>query len=546
MKSKRTLAWILGLAVLASSVFGGCSESGGGQSQGGAGDAVSGSEPSSNMNAEGLPIVNEKVTFHLISPLDPAQAPFDEMAFFQELEERTNIHIEWELIPSADMAQKKGLILAGNEYPDAFFMGIDENDVEKYSPQGIFVELGPLLEQYAPRITQIMEDYPIYRSVCTSTSGKIYALANANQGPHFYNVDQMFINKKWIDALGLEMPKTTDDLYTVLKAFKTRDPNGNGQADEIPFSFIFNHQIDGIHSLFGAFGRPDFMRGNDPANHLVVEDGTVVFTADKPEFKAAIEFYHAFFEEGLFDQEGFTQDAKQYRSKGVTDPETLGSFMAFTSTEIVGEDREDDYVPLGPLEGPSGDKKWLAFERINGGVRGPTFAITKACENPEILVRWVDEFYDVKTSLEANFGPVKEIGDGRYDYTIPEGKTLDEYRFKECPMWAPSAVFSDYFEKYIEQPEADRIKTEIREQYYQEYQVPSMPFITWTQEEADWNVTTGKDINVLVDDNLAKWLLHGGIEEEWDNYIAQLQSLGVDKHVEIMQAAYDRQMATME
>ena len=49
----------------------------------------------------------------------------------------------------------------------------------------------------------------------------------------------------WLDKLGLPIPETTDDLYNTLKAFKTQDPNGNGLNDEIPFSFIFNHQIKG-------------------------------------------------------------------------------------------------------------------------------------------------------------------------------------------------------------------------------------------------------------------------------------------------------------
>lgn len=533
-KSKRFIASLLALQMAVGLLLSGC------------GAAPSNSSSGANkvaMNEEGLPIVDEKVTFHMVAPIDPAQAPFEEMAFFKELEERTNVHIEWELIPSADFAQKKNLILAGKDYPDAFFMGIDENDIERYAPQGVFLELDDLIAQYCPRLTKIFEDYPIYKSVCTATNGKVYGLANANAGSHFYNVDQMFINKAWLDKLGLPIPETTDDLYNTLKAFKTQDPNGNGLNDEIPFSFIFNHQINSIHSLFGSFGRPDFTRANDVCSHFVVEDGKVVFTADKPEFKAAVEFYHKFFEEGLFDAEGFTQDAKQYRAKGVTEDETLGSFMAFTALEIVGPDRVDDYVPLGPLKGPDGDQSWISFERINGGVRGPTFAITKNCENPEILMRWIDEFYDVKTSIEANFGPVRETADGKYETTEPEGMTLDEYRFKECPMWAPSAVFEDYYGKYIEPTAPDKLKADIREEYYQDYQVPSMPFITWTQEEATWNAATGTDIMNYVNDNLAKWLLNGGIEEEWDDYVAQLNAMGLEQHIQVMQTAYDRQMS---
>ena len=49
-----------------------------------------------------------------------------------------------------------------------------------------------------------------------------------------------WINKAWLDELGLEMPETTEDLKTVLKAFKENDLNKNGKNDEIPLSFIIN------------------------------------------------------------------------------------------------------------------------------------------------------------------------------------------------------------------------------------------------------------------------------------------------------------------
>ena len=44
----------------------------------------------------------------------------------------------------------------------------------------------------------------------------------------------IYINNNWLTKLGLPIPKTVDELQTTLKAFKTQDPNGNGQADEIP------------------------------------------------------------------------------------------------------------------------------------------------------------------------------------------------------------------------------------------------------------------------------------------------------------------------
>lgn len=61
--------------------------------------------------------------------------------------------------------------------------------------------------------------------------------------PVLYNPDiynNTFINKKWLDAVGAEVPTTTEEFAEVLRLFKENDPNGNGEADEIPMTFIFS------------------------------------------------------------------------------------------------------------------------------------------------------------------------------------------------------------------------------------------------------------------------------------------------------------------
>ncbi len=107
-----------------------------------------------------------------------------------------------------------------------------------------------------------------------------------------------WINKDWLKKLGLEMPKTTDDLIKVLEAFKNRDPNGNGEADEIPFSFISGNGNEDFKFLFAAFGIGD----ND--DHLVVgNDGKVDFTADNDNYKEGVKFIRQLQEKGLIDKE---------------------------------------------------------------------------------------------------------------------------------------------------------------------------------------------------------------------------------------------------
>ena len=75
-----------------------------------------------------------------------------------------------------------------------------------------------------------------------STDGHIYSLPELLPQLHYIGSanDTFWINKAWMDTLGLEEPKSFDELYEVLKAFKEGDPNGNGEADEIPLSISDN------------------------------------------------------------------------------------------------------------------------------------------------------------------------------------------------------------------------------------------------------------------------------------------------------------------
>ena len=60
------------------------------------------------------------------------------------------------------------------------------------------------------------------------------------------------MRKDWLDKFNLELPETIDEYYTVFKAFKTQDPNGNGKDDEIPFSPVGGNNSDTQIVLFAS------------------------------------------------------------------------------------------------------------------------------------------------------------------------------------------------------------------------------------------------------------------------------------------------------
>lgn len=427
MKRRTVKRWMtLGLsAAMAASMLAGC----GGQ---GGTEQAAAEKDMSYFNETGYPIVNEPIELNVMVAVGPMSGDFNEMPVFKDLEERTGIKINFEQVSPTAWAERKNLALASQDMPDIIIGGIggmSDSEVNKYSSQGIIVELNDYIDKYAPNFKKLLGEKPDLDAVIRNPEGKIYGLPFYQELISEEIPDNLFINKKWLDALNLEVPTTTEEYYEVLKAFKTQDPNGNGVADEIPLSYRANQRLTGELSLFGSFGVLD----NDA--HLMIEDGKVLFSPAQEGYKEGIEYMNRLYTEGLIDPEVFTQDQSQYIGKGQAEEEIVGSFIIFNDENYVGIDRAyNDYTALLPLKGPDGDQLWNKYAT---GYDTNAFIITKNNKYPEASVRWADEFFTVETSMQAIQGEVGvnlEYNDGKYKIMdAPEGSSVNEMRSKTCP-----------------------------------------------------------------------------------------------------------------
>ena len=98
---------------------------------------------------------------------DPGAPDWSELEVFQRLSEITNINFEFEVSETGTWPEQKNIALVGGEYGDIILRdksATDANmavtDEETYGPQGIFLDLTDLIDQYAPNIKAMMEKYP--------------------------------------------------------------------------------------------------------------------------------------------------------------------------------------------------------------------------------------------------------------------------------------------------------------------------------------------------------------------------------------------------
>ena len=200
-----------------------------------------------------LPLVSEPTTFTImVKKEDMSQNTWPEKAPVQFTEEQTGIHIEWIEVPSSGWNEKLNLTFASGDLPDAIIGGVDV-----VSNTDVLAPLDEIIDACAPNIQQMFADLPDLRGALTLSDGHIYSLPNGDADVKNEINSELWINKAWLEKLGLEMPKTVDEFYDVLVAFRDGDPNGNGMKDEIPLLVSATTDAPKIDNLFGFFGTTD-------------------------------------------------------------------------------------------------------------------------------------------------------------------------------------------------------------------------------------------------------------------------------------------------
>jgi len=440
------------------------------------------------------------------------------------------------------LEEKRNLTFGGGELPDVFYAAsIPNSDLLKYGEQGVLQPLNDLIEDYAPNFKQIMEESPEVENAITFPDGNIYALPNIYD-PTFTSLIMNatpWINQSFLDALDMDMPETTDEFYEYLKAVKNDDPNGNGEADEVPFG---GYSIDYLTRwLRGSFGI-----ANNGVNYIDLDEDTqeVRFYPISDGYKEMLEYVHKLYSEELIQQNIYNIEFNEYLS--YANEGIYGSTYWYSPEEEFG-DVGDDYVSGLPLKGPHGDQKYVDIGHPAFAMG--RFAITEVNENPEATMRWVDYFYGDEGSKFFYMGiegeTYEETEDGEYKYVdritnSPDGLTMNEELVKDL-AWvgssSPSIIKQEYFQGTENSPQALEAG-EILEPYFIEDSWP--PEFTYTNEENKKLTGLATDIEKYVDEEKDKFITGQISFDEWDQYVERLEKMGLEEYLSIKQAAYDR------
>nr|WP_156645398.1 extracellular solute-binding protein [Lentibacillus sp. JNUCC-1] len=491
------------------------------------------------VNKEGYPIVDEEITLSMIAP-GTGLAEWEDMPFLQEYSERTNVYFDYHTPPLNDFQTNLNLAFASGDIQDVIFGAGTSNltpamEVD-YGAQGILLPLEDLIDEYAPNVKQMLEDRPDIEKSITSLDGHIYTLPMVSteyssswiRGPLWYN-------GQWLDALGVEeLPKTTDEFYELLKRFRDEDPNGNGEADEIP---LLDVEMDSTRPwIMAAFGMKEW--------GIEEQDGDVRYTPVQPEYKEYLKYMNKLYEEKLLDPETFSQSDEQKKAKGQNN--RLGVFPDWFSFFTTGETEEE--AMNNPMFYPlTQDPDKEPVVPMNSGIQRGAFALSSDNPNPEAAMRWVDYFYSQDGWEELNMGPEgyiwewDENKETKIELDPPEGyESREEYRATLTPDYGIVTPTLKTPKQYQELSEFDEYLTAETEEKIDAYGEVPFPLVYFSSDEQKEINTIEVDLKSYVRQMEAKFITGVKSFDEWDEYIKTIENMDVDKYVELHQKAYDR------
>ncbi|SFT06210.1 extracellular solute-binding protein [Paenibacillus sp. BC26] len=472
---------------------------------------------------------------------------YAEMEMYKELEKRTGVKVEFQH-PPLDAQQAKeqfNLMIATNELPDVIETGWATETAgypggpEKAIEDGKIIKLNDLIDQYAPNLKSLLESHPDWKKQIMTDNGTIYAFPFLRGDDKVRVFFGPALRKDWLDKLGLAVPTTIDEWYNVLKAFKEKDPNGNGKPDEIPF-YIDKDQLNTDAPFLGAWG----------INYSFYQDaGTVKYGPIQPEFKEFLSTMNQWYEEGLLDKDFAAPNGKLFDNKmttnllGASDLYNGGGIAKYTN---LMKDADPNfkltaapYPVLKAGDTPIWGQKDFAFN-------GYGAAITTSNKNPIDTVKWLDYAYSEEGGLLFNYGLEgvsykMENGKAVLAQDIlnpPGGVSIQQSMAKFTrSTWSGPFVLSDNFQmQYLVLPEQknalDVWSTATVER--------KMPLVSPTQEESGKYASIMTDIQTYRDEMLLKFIMGAEPIENFDKYVKKIQSMGIEEAIQIEQAALER------
>ncbi|MFY1670302.1 extracellular solute-binding protein [Plantactinospora sp. WMMB334] len=485
----------------------------------------------------------EPLSFSILYNNHPNYPNKKDWLFWSELNKRTNVTLEPVEVPLSDYEQKRSLLIGAGDAP---FI------IPKTYPsqEDTFVSSGAILPvsdyiDLMPNFKDKIEKWNLTPEINQrrQADGKFYLLPGLHEKPwHDYS---LAMRTDILAELNLEIPKTWDELYTVLKAMKTRYP------ESTPFSDRFSQPNPGgnlLNILAASYGLEgagwNFQHISWDANAK-----KLFYTGASEQYKQMLTYLNKLVKEGLLDPESFTQTDDQARQKLANGK----SFVISSNAQTLVNDYRPDLAKTIPSAtmtkiplpiGPAGEIN--PSSRLENGVMISSKA--RDSKNFVAMMQFIDWLYysdDGQTFARWGVEGTTHVKDASGKPALaPDVNVIGLHPNAPKHLQKDFGFYNGVF-AYGGKPELVQSFFSPEEQEFQAVMNartprPVAPPYPFTDEEREQVSLWQTPLRDFVYQATLQFILGQRDLAQWDAYVAELKSKNMDAYMAKVQEAYER------
>lgn len=498
-----------------------------------------------------MPLSEEPITLSYFMRFNPQVQEwcndFSDNLFYAELEEMSNVHVEFQLLHPMNFSEQFNLQMASGDYADIYceagsgYTGGYDQAVE----DEVFLDLAPYLEEYAPNYNAIITANDENLRDASTDGGRIVTFvavydtgAPCEKGP--------MLRADWAEEFGMDPAEI--NTYAEYEAYIEQAYNTYGATVQLPMAGVpgFEYLNAGFETTVG-FGNsfeatlPWFQIDGTMYSGVLTE-GFIEYTTMVAEW----------YEKGWIYQDFMSED---FGMQGGADIGMVTS--GETSLWWAEQAYMQQYIENGTDEGfmvaaiqdavkNEGDATHLGQTNYQSLSTASACVITTACQYPEIAIQWMDYRYTEEGSTLANWGvegvtfEYDDNGDKQYTDLIvnnPEGMTatLAQFRYmlqNTVCLTSVSAKQQGLTEQQIEAADIWMTNKD------NAWGVPSS--LTMTTDEAEEYGSLAGDIITYAQEHFLRYITGDSPIEELQSFVDTCKDMGLEDCLAIQQAALDR------
>lgn len=456
---------------------------------------------------------------------------FGETNFAKDLREKTGINIKYVHPAAGTTSEAFQLMMASGKMADMIQIGWLGLGPQSYIDHKQIYAIDSIIESgYAPNFEKFLNKNESIKKMIKTDTGQYYAFPFVRNDDELLTSTGFMLRDDWLKADGLDVPETIEEWDVVLNAFSKHCSTPIAMTDS-GYAFF----ASGFDTYYGEY----------------IKDGKIIYGPTEDNFKKYLTKLHEWYEKGYIDKNYAIADGASINANILNDKSGVtfasgGGGMGTFLNERKGTEFDLTAAPFPSAK--KGEPAKFGSKELKYGFGA--VAITTSCKNPALAARFLDYGYSEEGHMTYNFG--KEgtsynMIDGYPTYVDEikansEGKSMSQMLAHNClaGVYGPFVQDKRYIEQYYGMPQQQDALAKWSSCKMEEYKVPQ---IMLTTDEKDNYTAIMGEIDTYVSEMFNKFISGSEPIDRFDEFVAEIKKLGIDKALAIKQAAYERYLS---